>query len=499
MSIHFCLSLLLYFSDENGMKLINPLIILRILSTILLLETISFLICLPVAVIYKEPLYPLLVSAAFTGLLFIILRIITHNVDTTKISNRDGYIAVTLSWLVFAIMGSLPYLISGTIPSFIDAFFESASGFTTTGASILQDIEVLPYSILFWRSFTHWIGGLGIIVLVIIILPSLRITAQQLMGLESSLKEKTHPKTKAVGFRLLIIYIGLTLSEILFLYLGEMNLFESICHTFGTVATGGFSTKNASIASFSAYTQYVIAIYMLLSGVSFVAYYYMLKRQFHKVKHFEELWFYLGTVLVVIIIIVGILLIKTTSSFEVILREGVFQAISIITTTGYVTADYLLWPPAAITLIFILLFAGANTGSSTSSIKMSRHLIVLRNVKNIFTRLLHSNVITQIKLNGRPVSEKDNTSIISFVILYLFIFLVGTIIITLTGLDPVTSASGVAATLGNVGPALGSLGPVSNYAHMPEITKFIFVILMIVGRLEIITVFVLFTRSFWKL
>ena len=481
------------------MKLINPLIILRILSTILLLETISFLICLPVAVIYKEPLYPLLVSAAFTGLLFIILRIITHNADTTRISNRDGYVAVTLSWLVFAIMGALPYLISGTIPSFIDAFFESASGFTTTGASILQDIEALPYSILFWRSFTHWIGGLGIIVVVIIILPSLRITAQQLMGLESSLKEKTHPKTKAVGFRLLIIYLGLTLSEILFLYLGEMNLFDSICHTFGTVATGGFSTRNASIAGFSAYTQYVIAIFMLLSGVSFVAYYYMLKRQFSKVKHIEELWFYLGTVFVVIIIIVGILLIKTTSSFEVVLREGIFQVISIITTTGYVTADYLLWPPAAITLIFILLFAGANTGSTTSSIKMSRHLIVLRNVKNLFTRLIHSNVITQIKLNGRPVSERENTSIISFVILYLSIFLAGTIIVAITGLDPVTSASGVAATLGNVGPALGSLGPVCNYAHMPEITKFIFVILMIVGRLEIITVFVLFTRSFWKL
>ncbi len=481
------------------MKLINPLIILRILSTILLLETISFLICVPVAVIYKEPLYPLLDSAAFTGFLFIILRILTHHEETSKLSNRDGYVAVTLSWLVFAIMGSLPYLISGTIPSFIDAFFESASGFTTTGASILQDIEVLPYSILFWRSFTHWIGGLGIIVLVIIILPSLRITAQQLMGLESSLKEKIHPKTKAVGFRLLFIYLGLTLSEILFLYLGDMNLFDSICHTFGTVATGGFSTKNASIAAFSAYTQYVISVFMLLSGVSFIAYYYMLKRQFNKVKHIEELWFYLGTVLVVIIIIVVILVIKTTSSFEVVLREGTFQVISIITTTGYVTTDYLLWPPAAIALIFMLLFAGANTGSTTSSIKMSRHLIVLRNVKNLFTRLIHSNVITQIKLNGRPVSDKDNTSVISFVILYLFIFLAGTIIVTLTGLDPVTSASGVAATLGNVGPALGSLGPVSNYAHMPEITKFIFVILMIVGRLEIITVFALFTKSFWKL
>lgn len=481
------------------MKLINPLIILRILSTILLLETISFLICLPVAIIYEEPLFPLLLSAAFTGLLFIILRIITRNEKTTKLSNRDGYVAVTLSWLVFSIMGALPYLISGTIPSFIDAFFESASGFTTTGASILQDIEVLPYSILFWRSFTHWIGGLGIIVLVIIILPSLRITAQQLMGLESSLKEKIHPKTKSVGLRLFFLYLGLTIFEVFFLYLGEMDLFDSLCHTFGTVATGGFSTKNTSIAGFSPYTQYVIAVFMVFSGISFLAYYYMIKLQFNKVKYNEELWFYLGTTLVAVIVIVGILSAKSTGSFETIFREGVFQTISIITTTGYVTADYLLWPRAAIILIFILLFAGANTGSSTSSIKMARHLIVLKNIRNIFTRLIHSNVIIQIKLNGKPVSDKANISVISFVILYLFIFLAGTFVITMTGLDPVSSASGVAATLGNVGPALGSIGPVCNYAHLPDFTKFIFILLMIVGRLEIIAVFALFTKSFWKL
>jgi len=441
----------------------------------------------------------LLLSAAFTGLLFIILRIITRNEKTTKLSNRDGYVAVTLSWLVFSIMGALPYLISGTIPSFIDAFFESASGFTTTGASILQDIEVLPYSILFWRSFTHWIGGLGIIVLVIIILPSLRITAQQLMGLESSLKEKIHPKTKSVGLRLFFLYLGLTIFEVFFLYLGEMDLFDSLCHTFGTVATGGFSTKNTSIAGFSPYTQYVIAVFMVFSGISFLAYYYMIKLQFNKVKYNEELWFYLGTTLVAVIVIVGILSAKSTGSFETIFREGVFQTISIITTTGYVTANYLLWPRAAIILIFILLFAGANTGSSTSSIKMARHLIVLKNIRNIFTRLIHSNVIIQIKLNGKPVSDKANISVISFVILYLFIFLAGTFVITMTGLDPVSSASGVAATLGNVGPALGSLGPVYNYAHLPDFTKFIFILLMIVGRLEIIAVFGLFTKSFWKL
>jgi len=481
------------------MKLINPLIILRILSSIILIETISFMICLPVGVIYKESLLPFILSSVITGILFIILRVVTRKADTTKISNRDSYLAVTLSWLVFSLIGTLPYLISSTIPSFIDAFFESASGFTTTGASIVTDIESLPYSILFWRSFTHWIGGLGIIVLVIIILPSLRIPAQQLLVLESSLKEKIHPKTKAIGFRLLFIYLGLTVSEVVFLYLGEMNLFESICHTFGTVATGGFSTRNASIAEYSAYTQYVITVFMLLSGISYVAYYYMIKLQFSKVKNNEELWFYLGTITISVVIVVVILLSKSNAPYEPVFREGLFQVISIITTTGYVTADYLLWPPAGVILLFILLFAGANTGSSTSSIKMARHLIVLKNIRSVFKKLIHQNVITQIKLNGLPLSEKVNTSIISFVMIYLFIFMSGTIVIILTGLDPITSASGVAATLGNVGPALGTLGPVCNYSHIPGISKLVFIVLMIVGRLEIITVLVLFTRSFWRL
>jgi trk system potassium uptake protein TrkH len=481
------------------MKLINPLIILRILSTILLIETISFLVCVPVAFYYNEPLYPFLLSSAISGLLFVVLRVVTRNTDYNKICNRDGYLAVTLSWIVFTMAGTLPYLISESIPSFVDAFFESASGFTTTGASILKDIEALPYSILFWRSFTHWIGGLGIIVLVIIILPSLRVPAQQLLVLESSLKEKIHPKTKAIGFRLLFMYLGLTVFEVICLYLGEMNLFESICHTFGTVATGGFSTRNASIAGYSAYTQYVIAVFMILSGVSYVAYYHMIKFQFNKVKNNDELWFYLGTILIAVIVTVGILISESTAPFEQVFREGLFQVISIITTTGYVTSDYLLWPSAGIILLFILLFAGANTGSSTSSIKMARHLIVFKNIRNVFKRLLHQNVITQTKLNGQALSEKMNNSIISFVLIYLLIFITGTVIIILTGLDPVTSASGVAATLGNVGPALGTLGPVCNYSHIPDISKLVFIVLMIVGRLEIITVFVLFTRSFWRL
>lgn len=481
------------------MKLINPLIIIRILSTILLIAGLSFLACLPVAVIYNEALAPFLWSSVIAVSAYAVLRTVSIKADMDKVTNRDSYLAVTLSWLVFTAAGSLPYILSGTIPSFVDAFFESVSGVTTTGASVLTDIESLPFSILFWRQFTQWIGGLGIIVLVLIILPSLGIAGQQLMGLESSLKEKIHPKTKAIVFRLLFIYLGLSVAQTLLLSFGEMNIFESICHTLGTVSTGGFSPNNASIAAYSPYSQYIVAAFMLLSGVSFVVYYYIVKMQFSKIRHNEELWFYLKITLAAGLTATVILLAKAGRAFEPAFREGFFQVISIITTTGFVTTDYLLWPQAGIMLIFILMFAGASTGSTTGSIKMARHLIVIKNIKNTFTSLTHSSIITQVKMNGKVVPEKGNATILSFVALYLFIFLIGTILITITGLSPVDAASGVAASLGNVGPALGSLGPVSNYAHVSGISKIIFSLLMIIGRLEILAAFALFSKSFWKI
>jgi trk system potassium uptake protein TrkH len=481
------------------MKLINPLIILRILSTILPVESISFLFCIPVALIYKEPLMPFVASAGIAGFLYVIIRIETRNTDIKKLSNRDGFIAVTFSWLLLAVMGTLPYLISGTITSFNDALFESSSGFTTTGSTILKDVEILPYSILFWRSLTHWIGGLGIIVFVIIILPSLGFTAQQLFSHESSLKEKILPKTKAIGFRLLFVYLGLTVVETLLLWAGDMNLFDSICHTFSTVATGGFSTKNISLMAYSPYSQYVVAIFMFLSGVSFVLYYFIVKLKFSKVKNNEELWFYFGTVVIAGFIATGILMAQSPRPFETAFREGFFQVISFITTTGFVSADYLYWPPSGLILLFILLFAGASTGSSTGAIKMARHLLVIKNIKNVFRKLNHPNVLTQVRLNKKPLTERANISAISFVVYYLFIFIAGTILIVMTGLDPLTSASGVATSLGNTGPGLGQIGPMFNYSELPEISKFIFSMLMIIGRLEIMTVFALFSRSFWKL
>ncbi|MDO9339996.1 MAG: TrkH family potassium uptake protein [Bacteroidales bacterium] len=481
------------------MNLINPLLILRILSTILLIETISYFFCLPVVFIYKESPYPFLWSAAITILISGVFYFVSRKADTKKFSNRDGYLAVTLSWVVFSLLGALPYLISGTIPSFIDAFFESTSGFSTTGSSILKDVEILPYSILFWRSLTHWFGGIGIIVLVIIILPSLRVTGYQLFSLESSLKEKIHPKTKAIGFRILFIYLGLTLAEIVLLNIGEMNLFDSICHSFGTIATGGFSTKNISLMYYSSYSQYIVMIFMFLAGTSQVIYYYLVKLNFKKIRQNEELWFYIVVAIMAGAIATIILLVNSTRTFEESFRDGFFQIISILTCTGFASADYMLWPLTAVLLIFVLMFAGGSTGSTSGGIKMARHLIVLKNIKNAFLKLNHPKSISSIKLNGKSIAENTNISILSFVVLYLFLFVIGTIIVVVTGVDPVTASSSVATCMGGIGPGLGTVGPMSNFAHMPEASKVVLSLLMIIGRLEIITVFTIFTRTFWKL
>jgi len=480
------------------MRLINPLIILKILSTILFIETVSFLLCLPVAYIYGETVMPFIFSGVITIVLAVIMFLISRNCDFEKAGVRDGFISVALSWFLFSAIGTLPYLFSGTIQSFINAFFESASGFTTTGSTIFKDVEALPYSILFWRSLTHWIGGLGIIVLVVIILPAFRFTGYHLISLESAMNERIHPKTRSIGFRLMFIYLGLTITEIVILNFGDMSLFESICHTFGTVATGSFSTNNIGIAAYSTYTQYVVMIFMFFSGISFVAYYFIIKLNFKKVKQQEELWFYFATVLITGALATFILIAKTNHPFEIAFREGFFNVISIITTTGYTNSDYILWPQAGMLLLFLLFFTGASTGSTSGSIKMARHLIVLRNIKNVFIKISHSNVVYQIKLNRNVLSWNTNISIISFVLLYLFIFVIGTIILTILGTDALTSASAAAAALGNIGHALGTLGPMENYSHLPSLSKIVLSLLMILGRLEIFAIFVLFTRSFWK-
>ncbi len=480
------------------MKLINPLIIIRIIGIILFIETISFLLCLPVALIYNESAWPFvlpaLIAFSITGLLYFVSK----KADISKVSTRDGYMAVTLTWLIFTAMGTLPYIFSGSINSFVDALFESTSGFTTTGSSIFTDVESLPHSILFWRSFTHWIGGFGIIVLVILILPSLRVNGYQLFSMESSMQEKIHPRTQAIGFRVMFIYLGLTLSEIVLLSLGDMNFFDSVCHTFGTVATGGFSTRNMKLAAYSHYSQYIVMIFMFLAGTSQLVYYHLFKMNFKKIRQNEELIFYAGVVVFAGTIATSLLFFDTSGTFESSFRNGFFQVISIITCTGFASTDYLLWPVAGILLLFILMFAGGSTGSTSGGIKMARHLVILKNIKNVFVKLSHPNAISLIKLNKSVISENTNISIISFIALYLFIFVLGTLFVVATGVDNITAASSVATCMAGIGPGMGTVGPMSNFAHIPEISKVVLSLLMILGRLEIITVFTLFTRTYWK-
>lgn len=480
------------------MRLIHLSAILRILSTILLAESLLFLACLPVALIFKEPSKPFLLSFAVTFLFYVLFYLAGRKAEIQKISNRDTFLIVFAAWILFPLFGALPYLLGGSIPVVIDAIFESVSGFTTTGASILNDVEVLPFSILFWRSFTHWIGGLGIIVLVILILPRLKIMGYQLFSLESSLKEKIHPKIKGVAFRIMIIYLGLTVAETLLLLPGDMNLFESLCHSFGTVATGGFSTKNASLAGYSAYSQYVVMIFMFLSGISQVVYYYLIKLNFRKVVHNEELLFYSLVVLTASTLSFLILSHNSSRPSEELFREGFFQTISVISCTGFANADYLLWPSAGMVLIFFLMFSGGSTGSTSGGIKMARHLVVLKSIKHIFRNIIHPNTVTRIRLNGKIMDEKSISSIISFIFLYLLVFLAGSALIAAAGSDIITSASSVATCMAGIGPGMGQVGPVSNYSMLPGFSKIILSLLMIAGRLEILPVIVLFGRSFWR-
>ncbi len=480
------------------MKSIHPPAIIRILSTNLLIQTFLFLVCIPVALIYHESAMPFIWPAIITLSFSTSFFLITKNSPVRKINIREGFLSVALSWVIFSLFGTFPFIFSRTIPRFTDALFESTSGITTTGSTVIANVEALPYSINFYRALTHWAGGLGIILLVIIVLPALGISAHQLLSRESSIREKIAPKTKSVGFRLLYIYLGLTALQIILLSAGDMNLFESICHSFSTIATGGFSVKNTSIMGYSPYSQYIMAFFMLFGGVSFVIYYHAIKLHFKKIGRNDEFWFYLAVILLSGTVATLILFGTTTDSFELAFRQGFFQTISIITTSGFTTTDYLNWPHAGIFLIFILLFSGASTGSTTGGIKMARHLVLLKSIRNIFIRLTHPNAVTQIKLHGNTLSEKSIISVFSFILIYIFLFVSGTMLVTFTGTDPVTSAGAVAASLGNTGPGLGTVGPVFTYSHMTDFNKIFFCILMITGRLEVNTLFILLSRSFWK-
>ena len=480
-------------------KLINFRIVLKVISRNLFILGCGLFLCIVVAIIYREDFWPFLVSSFVAFLLGLFFHFgVRLNKDDDRIRKKDTYLTVTLSWVIIGLIGSLPYLLSGSIPSLVNALFESISGFTTTGSSILTDIESLPKSILFWRSLTHWIGGIGIIVLVILIMPSLKIGGYHLFILESSFHERIKPRIRSVVYQILWIYIFLTVAEVILLLAGNMNLFESLCHAFGTVATGGFSPKNDSIAGYSPYIQYVVMIFMVLSGTNFIVHYYLIRREFRRIRENEELKFFLFWIFGLGILVAGVLFFGSGLPMEKAFREGFFQVVSIVTCTGFATADYLLWPDFLWILIFFAMFLGGCTGSTSGGIKMARHLVLLKNIKLVFRQAVSPHAVMTLRLNKNMVSSENNNTILTFIFLYILIFAVGTLLLSLMGLDGQTAGSSVATCMAGIGPGIGTVGPSSNFAHLPQIAKLLLSLLMIVGRLEIYTVVLLFTSAFWK-
>lgn len=457
--------------------------------------------CLPVSIYYNDgQWYALLLSGVITSLIGLFAYVFTKEKGSSSLKKRDGYLVVTLGWLGMTIFGTLPYLISGEIPYFTDAFFETMAGFTTTGASILNDIESVGKGILMWRSLTQWIGGMGIIVLTVAILPLLGIGGMQLFVAEAPgvTPDKLKPRITDTAKRLWLIYLGLTVFEAILLKIGGMNYFDSINHALTTMATGGFSTRQDSIAYFnSPFIQYVIIVFMFLAGTNFTLTYFGLHGQLKKVWGNEEFRFYFGFTAGFAILITAVVFIVTNNTFEASFRESLFQLVSIVTTTGFVTADYTGWAPLATVIFFMLMFVGASTGSTAGGVKVVRHIILLKNSLLELRRQIHPAAVLPVRLNNKAVTSEITFNIMAFMIIYFMVFAFGSILISSFGYDFNTSVGAVATCLGNIGPGFGKVGPMDNFAFISGPGKWVLSFLMLLGRLELFTVLILFTPYYW--
>ena len=442
-------------------------------------------------------LLSLLAACGLGGGIFLMTR--AH--QDLYLSHRDGVLIVTLGWIAAGATATLPYLLSGAIPGFTDAYFECMSGFTTTGASILKNIEQLPPAILFWRAQTQWLGGMGIIVLSIAILPFLGIGGMELYKMEtpSPVVDKLTPRISETAKALWKIYVLMTVLQILLLLAGGMSLYDSICHTFATMSTGGFSTKNASVGHYdSLYIDFIIVMFMFLAGVNFSLYYKLVRGhsgQFFRDPEFRAYLCMTGAFILLISVNVS------GSIYPHILdavRHAAFQVVSLITTTGFVTADYEKWPAFSQQLLFICLFMGSMAGSTGGAIKIVRIVLLAKHCYLEILRIIHPHAITMVKLGKAPVSQTIMRSIWGFFLLYIGIYIVGVTALTALDLDMLSAASGMATCLGNVGPALGSLGPMDNFSGVPPVGKWLLIFAMLLGRLEIYTIIVLLMPTFWR-
>lgn len=482
-------------------NLINCRMILRVLGILLWVETAMFLLCAFVSWIYEEKeTFTFLQTAAINTAVGGLLIVMSRGAER-KLTKRDGYCIASLSWVLFSAFGMLPFYLSGSVDSIANAFFETMSGFTTTGASIMDNIDSQPHGILFWRSLTQWIGGLGIVCFAIAILPIFNEGNMQLFSAEATgvTHNKLHPKISIMVKWIWGVYLILTVSETILLHLGGMNWFDAICHSFTTTATGGYSTRQASIAYWnSPFIEYVIACFMIISSFNFGLFYLALKGKITKMFGDEELRWFLYSIFILTGIITVALVAYNDYGIETAFRKALFQVASIHTSCGFGTDDYTNWPSFTWILLLFAMMAGGCTGSTAGGIKSMRLLMMIKGIRNSFKRMLHPNAVLPIRINRQAIASNTVLSVAFFIVLYMAIILVSWIIVMFMGLGFEESFSTVVSSIGNVGPGLGAYGPAFSWNGMPDAAKWFLSFLMLIGRLEMFCVLLLFYSSFWK-
>ena len=481
--------------------MINFKTIIRIIGILLLLETVMFLVCSSVSFYYRESdMLDFWKAGGITAGIGLLLAALGKGGER-QLTRRDGYVLVSFAWVAFSLFGMLPFYIGGYIPDIADAFFETMSGFSSTGATILDDIESLPHGILFWRSMTQWIGGLGIIMFTIAVLPIFGVSGLQVFAAEASgpTHDKVHPRIGITAKWIWSIYAGITALLVGLLMLGGMDWFDSICHAFATTGTGGFSTKQASVAYYnSPYIEYVISIFMFISGINFTLLLLFVNRKFKKFIGNAELKFYFGSVVLFTAVIAIVLYYTSPMGMEESFRKSLFQVISLHTSTGFATDDYMQWTPVLWGLLTIIMLMGACAGSTTGGLKCIRMVILTKVSRNEFKHILHPNAILPVRINKQVISPSIVSTVLAFCFIYISIIVIGTLLMMAMGVGAEESMGCVISSIGNMGPGLGETGPAYSWNALPDAAKWLLSFLMLLGRLELFTVLLLFTPDFWK-
>ncbi|MBC7075134.1 MAG: TrkH family potassium uptake protein [Syntrophomonadaceae bacterium] len=477
--------------------MIRPIVVIKYVGKIIVIIGIAMLSSVFWSFYYSEDIIiRVLLASAITIILGGILVLIGQD---ENLSYREGFAIVTLGWVTASLVGTLPFLFSGYFSSFADAFFETVSGFTTTGASILTDIETLPKSLLFWRSLTQWLGGMGIMALFVAIIAGLGARANQIFRAEipGPVSDKISPRVRETARILWITYVVISIILLVSLYLSGMNLFDAFCHTFSTMSTGGFSTKNQSIGHYSSLIQWIIIIFMFISGANFSLHYLAYKNRSLK-NYLKNREFRLYAAFIAVLAIVAATGLNHIPSLEAKIRTILFQVISILTTTGYATADFDQWSNTSKAVILAAMFLGGCAGSTAGGIKIGRYMIMLGRAKIEIKKIIHPKALLSLRFGDKVLSDALILNVLQFFFLFIIITVIGTMIMGILGLDLLSGFTAVLACIGNIGPGFGLVGPTQNYAFIPDIGKYVLALFMIIGRLEIYPVLALFLPEYWK-